>query len=177
MHQNCSKTVFKNYPCLVALRFEEIILCHLLCPDMVNSSFLIFLSIFKAFEPLITWFAHFLLCWTLLILVDSGSSVLKRLHQNYSKIAPKNIMSNFFFIFDKHSFHTFQCTFYNFRFLLYHIIFYLCSLFTNKICILLILVVWWYLNSYCFMFTVLVLFTFFLQCFYLFHLPFLIISL
>ena len=40
-----------NYPCLVALRFEEIILCHFECPDMVNSSFIFFLqlSVFSVF--------------------------------------------------------------------------------------------------------------------------------
>ena len=42
-------------------------------------------------------------------------------------------MSSPFLFLYKHSFHTFQCAFYNFRFLLYHIIFYLCSLFTNKL--------------------------------------------
>ena len=113
-----------------------------------------------------------------------GGSVLKRLHQNCSKIAPKNIMSSFLLFFYKHSFHIFQFAFYKFHFLLYHIILNLCSLFTNKICFLLILVVWKSLFICCFMFTVLplsqFLFRILLQIhfpyFSLSHFPFLIIS-
>ena len=44
--QNCAKNHFLFYEVLVAVRKEFLVLCHLLCPDMTNSSFFIFSIIY-----------------------------------------------------------------------------------------------------------------------------------
>ena len=49
LYQNCAKSIYSFFETVEAVRKEFSILCHLLCPDMINSSFL-FLFVPKSFS-------------------------------------------------------------------------------------------------------------------------------
>lgn len=94
-------------------------------------NFLLYFQGFRAFNHLIYSFFGFVdFCWfycgSVVLCWNDCTKITTKLLQKSLCIIP-------FLFFDQPSFHTFQCAFYHFRFLLYHIIFSLCSLFTNKL--------------------------------------------
>ena len=63
--QNCAKSIYSFFETLEAVTKEFSILCHLLCPDITNSSFILLLNLsIKKTINILSHFFRFVQCFT-----------------------------------------------------------------------------------------------------------------